>query len=313
MKARGGKFLLILGAGLAVLAFVVVYVVMSRGVNPEVNTAAVPQTTLVPVAVVSADVPAYTILDATNVTTTDVEASTVATNTASSPAMVLGKMTLVPLTAGQQVRTDQLTQTGFSNILEKGERAFALAVPERSTFGNAVTENDRVDLLWTANLEFDSQHPADNGQVRYEKSYYTSTKTLLQNVHVLRVMQLRQTPPAGQNQNQNQGVEQTAATNGAPAASAAAMYAPDAPVSTVLVLGLTDQQAEVIKYARENGIIDLTLRSSALQKDDQGNVIKDEAGKEVRGDQEIEKTTGVSINILIDQYGLPIPPAAAPR
>jgi pilus assembly protein CpaB len=311
MKARGGKFLLILGAGLAVLAFVVVYVVMSRGVNPEVNTAAVPQTTLVPVAVVSVDVPAYTILDATNVTTTDVDASTVATSTASSTAMVLGKMTLVPLTAGQQVRTDLLTQTGFSNFLAKGERALALAVPARSTFGKAVTLNDRVDLLWTAMLEYDSQHPAENGQVTYEKSFYTSTKTLLQNVHVLRVMQLRQTPPAGQNQ-QNQGVEQTSA-NGAPPASAAAMYAPDAPVSTVLVLGLTDQQAEVIKFARENGVIDLTLRSSALQKDDQGNVIKDEAGKEVRGDQEIEKTTGVSINILIDQYGLPIPPAAAPR
>jgi Flp pilus assembly protein CpaB len=221
-------------------------------------------------------------------------------------------MTLVPLTQGQTVRTDQLTQTGFSNILAKGERAFALAVPERSTFGNAVTENDRIDLLWTALLEYDSQHQAENNQVRFEKSVYTSTKTLLQNVHVLRVLQLRQTPPAGQNQ-QNQGVEQTSSTTGAASTSMAAMYAPDAPVSTVLVLGLTDQQAELIKFARENGIIDLTLRSSALQKDDQGNVIKDEAGKEIRGDQEIEKTTGVSINILIDQYGLPIPPAAAPR
>jgi Flp pilus assembly protein CpaB len=311
MKTRGGKFLLILGAGLAVLAFVVVYVVMSRGVTGNVdNTATVPQTTLVPVAVVSMDVPAYTILDAANLTTTDVEASTVATNTTSSAAMVTGKMTLVPLSKGQPVRTDQLTQTGFSNILAKGERAFALAVPERSTFGNAVTENDRIDLLWTTMLEYDSQHPAEGGQVRYEKTVYTSTKTLLQNVHVMRVIQLRQTPPAGQNQ-QGQQVEQTAATTAA--VNTAAMYAPDAPVSTVLVLGVTDQQAEVIKFARENGTVDLTLRSSALQKDDQGNVVKDEAGKEVRGDQDIEKTTGISINILIDQYGLPIPPVQAPR
>lgn len=312
MKTRGGRFLLILGAGLAVLAFVVVYVVMSRGVNNnDVNTAGVPQTTLVPVAVVSVDVPAYTILDAANLSTTDVEPSTVATNTTSSTAMVMGKMTLVPLTKGQPVRTDQLTQTGFSNILEKGERAFALAVPERSTFGNAVTENDRIDLLWTAWLQYDSQHPQPEGKVSFEKSVYTTTKTLLQNVHVMRVIQLRQTPPAGQNQ-QNDGVEQTAATTGA-AANMAAMYAPEAPVSTVLVLGVTDQQAEVIKFARENGIIDLTLRSSALQKDEAGNVVKDEAGKEVRGDQEIEKTTGVSINILVDQYGLPIPPVEAPR
>jgi Flp pilus assembly protein CpaB len=121
---------------------------------------------------------------------------------------------------------------------------------------------------------------------------------------------LRQTPPAGQNQ-QGQNVEQTAATTGA--TNTAAMYAPEAPVSTVLVLGVTDQQAEVIKFARENGVIDLTLRSSALQKDDQGNVLKDEAGKEIRGDQDVELTTGISINILVDQYGLPVPPVAAPR
>jgi pilus assembly protein CpaB len=310
MKARGGKFLLVLGAGLAALAFVVVYVVMSRGTTPDVPTAGVPQTTLVSVAVVSADVPAYTVLDAANLTTTDVEASTVATNTTSSTAMVMGKMTLVPLTRGQAVRTDQLTETGFSNILLKGERAFALAVPERSTFGNAVTENDRIDLLWTALLEYDSEHPEPEGKTRFEKAVYTTTKTLLQNVHVLRVIQLRQAPPAGQNQ-QGDGVEQTAATTAA--ANMAGMYAPDAPVSTVLVLGVTDQQAEIIKFARENGVVDLTLRSSAMQKDDQGNVIKDEDGKEVRGDQDIELTTGVSINILIDQYGLPIPPAAAPR
>ncbi|HET9494734.1 MAG TPA: Flp pilus assembly protein CpaB [Chloroflexia bacterium] len=311
MKARGGRFLLILGAGLAALAFVVVYVVMSRGVTGgDTPSAAVPQTTYVPLAVVSVDVPAYTILDASNLTTTEVEASTVATNTTSSPATVMGQMTLVPLTKGQPVRTDQLTQTGFSNILAKGERAFALAVPERSTFGNAVTENDRIDLLWTAILEYDSEHPEPEGRVRYEKSYYTSTKTLLQNIHVMRVIQLRQAPAAGQNQ-QGQDVEQTAATTAA--TNTSAMYAPDAPVSTVLVLGVTDQQAEVIKFARENGIIDLTLRSSALQKDDQGNVLKDEAGKEIRGDQDVELTTGISINILVDQYGLPIPPAAAPR
>jgi Flp pilus assembly protein CpaB len=249
-------------------------------------------------------------LDASNITTTEVEASTVATNTTTSTALVMGQMTLVPLAKGQPVRIDQLTQTGFSNILAKGERAFALAIPERSTFGDAVTENDRIDLLWTTLMQYDSQHPADGGQTRYEKSVYTSTKTLLQNIHVLRVIQLYQAPPAGQNQ-QGQQAEQTAATTAA--VNTAAMYAPDAPVSTVLVLGVTDQQAEVIKFARENGIVDLTLRSSALQRDDQNNVLKDEAGKDIRGDQDVELTTGVSINILIDQYGLPIPPAAAPR
>ena len=89
MKARGGRFLLILGAGLAALAFVVVYVVMSRGVTGgDTPSAAVPQTTYVPLAVVSVDVPAYTILVASNLTTTEVEASTVATNRGSRASTI---------------------------------------------------------------------------------------------------------------------------------------------------------------------------------------------------------------------------------
>src|SRR4051794_33586332 len=118
MKPRGGKFLLFLGAALAVMAFVVVYVVMSKGgiggaTGDQVNSVptAVP---MVSIAVVNRDVPAYTVLDASTVATIDVEATTVSTNTTSAPTSVYGKMTLVPLTKGQPVRADQLTATGFS-------------------------------------------------------------------------------------------------------------------------------------------------------------------------------------------------------
>lgn len=316
MKSRGGKFLMFLGAALAVMAFVVVYVVMSKGMiggNSGGNAASVPTAVpMVSIAVVNRDVPAYTILDSTIVATVDVEASTVATNTTTAPTSLYGKMTLVPLTKGQPVRPDQLTETGFSNILAKGERAYSLAIPERNTFGNAVTENDRVDLIWSVNMEYDKEKPhAANlppEQIEYEKVYFTSTKTLLQDVHVLRVITLLQSPPPGQkdqasNASSTDASSATSNTN----AALASMYAVDAPFQTVLVLGVTDQQAEVITYARNNGMIDLTLRSSALQKDDAGQVVKDEKGKEVRGDKEVEKTTGISIQTLIEQYGLPVP------
>jgi Flp pilus assembly protein CpaB len=313
MKTRGGKFLLVLGAGLAALAFVVVYVVMSRGLiggaasGPSATVPEVPQTVFV--AVANANVPAYTILDSTNVATAEVEASTVASNTTTSPEMLYGKMTLMPLTAGQAVRVDQLTETGFSNILAKGERAYTLAVPERSTFGNALTENDRVDLLWTANLEYQRQSPNQNGELTMEKAYFTSTKTLLQNIHVLRVMQLRLPAPAGNQRNTGDTTAEpaVATTTNTHSATSADMYTQDAPYQTVLVIGVTDQQAEVVKFAHENGVIDLTLRSSAVQKDEAGNIVKDEAGQDIRGDSEIEKTTGISINTLVEQYGMPVP------
>lgn len=321
MKARGGKFLLILGAGLAVMAFVVVYVVMSKGVGSTASQAQnvpIVEPVKVSVVVVNRDVPAYTMLDATNVATIDVDKTTAPQGASNSTAALIGKMTLVPLTKGQLVRADQLTESGFSNILAKGERAYSLAVPERSTFGNSITENDRVDLLWSVKIKYYANVPKPDNKTEPQEEMFTSTKTLLQNVHVLRVITLQQLPPSGQNpksgaasatSNSDSSADNAVVNYNLPS-NTASNYAPDATYHTVLVLGVTDQQAEILTYARDNGEIDLTLRSSALQKDDKGNVVKDDAGKEVRGDKEVEKTTGISLDTLIEQYGLPVPKAA---
>ncbi|MEO5953493.1 MAG: Flp pilus assembly protein CpaB [Chloroflexia bacterium] len=320
MKSRGGKFLLLIGAVLAAMAFIVVYVVMSGKLNlgsaPATDVASVPTAVpMVSVAVVNRDIPAYTMLDSTNVATIDMEASTVPSGTTTAPAAVFGKMTLVPLAKGQPVRQDQLTETGFSNILAKGERAFSLAVPEKSTFGNAVTENDFVDLIWTVNMSYDRVKPgADvDGKPTYETASFTSTKTLLQNVHVLRVIELAQDVPAGQAQKNQQATSETSAnTATGPAPVASSMYLNDAPYRSVLVLGLTDQQAEIVTYARLNGYVDLVLRSSALQKDETGAAVKDATGADLRGDKDLETTTGVTLETLIKQYGLLAPVTTAP-
>jgi Flp pilus assembly protein CpaB len=312
MKSRGGKFLLLIGAVLAAMAFIVVYVVMSGklslGSTPAQDVASVPTAIpMVSVAVVNRDIPAYTMLDSTNVATIDMEASTVPSGTTTAPAAVFGKMTLVPLAKGQPVRQDQLTETGFSNILAKGERAFSLAVPEKSTFGNAITENDFVDLIWTAKIQYDRPKPgAVDGVVTYETGTFTSTKTLLQNIHVLRVIELAQdAAPAGNGNAQTTADGQPVATGPAPIASS--MYNMDAPYRSVLVIGLTDQQAELVTFARMNGDIDLALRSSAIQKDETGQVVKDGAGVDVRGDKDLETTTGISLDTIIKQYGLQAP------
>jgi len=327
MKTRGGKFLMFLGAALAIMAFVVVYVVMTKGL---VNGATANQPPSVPtmpptvsLAVVNKDVPAYSILDASSVATVDVDASTVPSGTTTSPNDLYGKMTLVPLTKGQPVRLEQLTTAGFSDILATGERAFSLAVPARDTFGNAVTENDHVDLVWSAAISYKAQSVDATGKPNFVDATYTSTKTLLQNVHVLRVIELSQAPPAGQNgQNQgNSGASNASTTNGQADSSGTSastsplesMYTQDAPYQSVLILGVTDQQAEVLAYARDNGEIDLTLRSSAVQKDDKGVVKKDAAGQDVRGDADLEKTSGITLDTLIQQYGLPVPKAYTPQ
>ena len=310
MKKSGGRFLLILGAGLAIMAFVGVYMFTSRnsaGAGPE----AVPTPAPVKmIAVVNQDLPAYTMLDASNVALVEVDEATAEADTTSDLNSIMGKMTKVSYSRTQHVRQNDLLTAGFSSVLERGKRAFTLAVHERSTFGGALSEDDYVDLLWTDKYEVTQFVAGPDGKPQEKVNILPTTKTLLQNVRVMRLINLRtqqtqqqqaQTTADGQPQTQSASArrQQTAAQVNA--------YTPDAPVQAVLVLEVNDQQAEVIKFANENGTIDFTLRSSAPLKDDQGNVVKGPDGKDIIGDHDPEKTTGITDKVLVEQYGLLLP------
>src|SRR4051812_41600619 len=109
MKQRGGRFLLILGAALAVMAFVVVYALTSKGMaQSQAASVPTPAPTKL-IAVVNQDVPAYTVLDPTNVGTMEVDASTSVSNTVDTPSLVYGKMVTTAMSRNQPVMTDQLT------------------------------------------------------------------------------------------------------------------------------------------------------------------------------------------------------------
>ncbi len=297
-----------MGAGLAALAFVVVYILMSRGSASTAEqqaalVAAAPEMRAVVVA--KGNLPAFAVLDETNTTVVEKEASTVAPEAATSPEMVFQMMTLGPMTDGQAIIPAQLTKSGFSNVLAKGERAFSLPVHEWNTFADGITEGDHIDLLLTSYWQVNVPWRADDGKLKYAMGVYTTTKALLQDIKVVRVVSLRAPVPRSDGEG---GASQTAAREQA-ALSASAMYAPDAPYASALILAVTDQEAEVIKFARENGLIDLTLRSSAMQRNADGTPILDAAGKEMRGDHDIEVTTGITIDELVRTYGLIGPPA----
>lgn len=304
MKKRGGRFLVILGAGLAAMAFVVVYIATSKNVGTGGAASIATPVTMVSVAVVNQDVPAYTVLDATNVGTVEVDPSTEMAGTSTSPASLYGQTTLVPYTKGQPILTSQLTSQGFSNVIEKGKRAYTLAVQERNTFGGSLSENDSVDVLWTHEFEVIQMLPGPDGKPVEHKQLLPTTKTLLQDIKVLRVISLRPVTPA--NGNTTGAIETTAARKSAQS-SVTTAYAVDATVSTVLILAVNDQQAEVLKLANGYGTIDLALRSSAPQKGPDGQVLKGPDGKDIVGDHDLEKTTGITTRVLVESYGLLLP------
>lgn len=309
MKARGGRFLLILGAGLAAMAFVVVYLVMSRGSQPtqDNNTASVPDAPVMKTIVVAkGDIAAYTLLDESNLGLLEVEASTVPVDAVTDPSTLYRKMASKAVQANHAILASDVTAVGFSNLLAKGERAFSLPVTARNTFADSLTEGDRVDVLWSTAFKVNVPYLGEDGKIKFEKDVYTSTKTLLQDVKILRVTSLRAVLPE---KPAADGTPQ-AANVSAPQVSLSSLYTDDAPYSAVLLLAVNDQAAEVLKYAMENGgNIDLTLRSSAALKNADGTPVKDAAGKEVKGDHDVEKTNGVTIDELIKSYGLTTPPA----
>ncbi len=308
---------MILGVGLAVLAFAVVYVITSKSVGSSPAAAVATPAPMISIAVAKTDLDPYTILDPSNVAMLDVDASTAVSPTTRDANVLYGKMSRLNLVKGQPIQINQLTDTGFSNVIEKGKRAYTLPVSERSTFGGTLTENDYIDLLWTH--KFDVTQfiivPGADGKPQEKNKELMTTKTLLENIQVLRVISLRPPapPPAsgssgssGSSNAQAADSEQASAKRQSPA-SAPSNYTVDAQPQAILVLAVTDQQAEVLKFAYENGVVDLALRSSAPLKGTDGKTTKGPDGKDVVGDHDPEKTTGITDKVLVEQYGLLVP------
>jgi hypothetical protein len=65
----------------------------------------------------------------------------------------------------------------------------------------------------------------------------------------------------------------------------------------IVILAVTPQQSEVIKYAQVEGCISLVLRSPKDYVDDAGNVTE----------PALDPTTGIILKTLVDEYGV-LPP-----
>ncbi len=213
---------------------------------------------------------------------------------------VRGKLTLVPLIGGQPILRSQLTEPGLSQQIppaEDGEvrrKAYPIEVDKLTGVADQVKAGDFVDVV-VSRVFF---YTVDGREFRYPTS-----KTLVQNAQVLRV--LRPAPTSAD----AEGAATAPPPGDTAPAAAPALDAQGRPIAAgsatgaegtlregrwVLIIAVTNQEAEVLEYARgisevdrDIGRITLVLRGA--------------------GDTEIEDTTGVSEDILFDQYGVPFP------
>jgi Flp pilus assembly protein CpaB len=280
---RSNRLVILVGVLLAVLAFVGVLFVLNQ--QP---TTTEPPTIQATVLVATRDIELDEEVTPDMVEAVQIDPAGVLGHPLVDPSQVSGRPALLPIPEGTQVNQEAIglvagTATCISCQLQPGEKAIAFQVDRVTGLDFLILPGDRIDVLVRADVTV-LQPTSDTinnpaGTQRFEVvpglEGSPTVKTVLQNKRVLYVSQARDVP----------GPEPTPPPEGGEAAPAAAI------TSVIIVFAGTDQDAELIKLAQNDvetvGTLTAVLRS--------------------RDDDVAEATTGLTLQLLIELYGVPIP------
>ncbi len=184
----------------------------------------------VPVVVAAHDLDAGIVLDASDVATADVPERFFQPYAVRNPHEVLGMVTLAPIAEGEQILSNKIRRpedvplgSTLSGLLPQGNRAVTIGVDSLTGVGGFVQPGDAVDVLWTITVPL----PDQSGN-------QTVTWTLFQDVPVVAV-----------------GDALIARSGGRAAAEEA----------YTVTLSLAPQETSFLLFAREQGRLQLSLRS----------------------------------------------------
>ena len=278
---RSNRLVILVGVLLAVLAFVGIVVLLGN-----TNAPTVVEKTTVKVLVAKAGIALGDSVTPAMVEVKEVEPEAVSGTRFSDPSQMLGKPALFPVARGQQVSQELFGSTGtfcISCQLEPGEKAIAFQVDPVTGLDFLIQPGDHVDIVYRTEITV-LQETADSvGSTttpRFEPitglEAAPTVKTLLQNKRVLYVSATNIRPVANPS------------ATPAPGANAAA----DAPItSVVIVFAGSDADAELIKFAQSDNTV----------------IGKLTAILRAPGDDAEETTSGITLKILIETFGIPIP------
>jgi pilus assembly protein CpaB len=318
---RGGRLILLLGVVIAAAAALFLYVFL-QGNQPATQINNLPPTEPPKKRIVIAriDIPNNSVLTDTETLLQTGEISEDEYNSRpnqyfTSIGELQDKVTLRAIQATEPLLQSDVQEAGLSLQIpasqpnEPRPKAFPLAVNNLSGVADQIKPGDVVDVLASFRFTRTYLRPSFNeqGQLIIKEESITdlqSTKTLVQNVQVLRVV--KPAPPAEGTPTpqgaQPEAPPQTDASGQPVGESGAAQpNQPNqavpgetlTPGSWILVLAVTDQEAELIKLSREQGTgVTLVLRG--------------------RGDTAVETTVGATLDLLVSQFGLPLPEPVRP-
>jgi pilus assembly protein CpaB len=276
---RSNRLVLLVGVFLAIVAFVGILLLV-RNPSGQGGTPAVPTTG--PVVVATVDIPLSTKVLAEQVTTQVVPLTAIPADAFVDPTQVIGQVVRQPIAKGAQLTAANFGGTSSGTVTQiatpKGLRSMAVQVDQVSGVGTVIKPGDYVDMVVGEAGDKFVPLGGRNG---------LSVKLLIQGIQVLGTL----LPP------------QEAAAAPAPAASGQP-GTPTQPNTSlngqqqIVILAVTPQQVEAIKFAQLDSSISLVLRSP-------DDFIDPATGAPLP--PVITKTTGIILKTLVDSYGV-LPP-----
>ena len=295
---RSNRLILLVGVVLAAVAFVAIVFLFS---SPQGSSTGNQPITELDTVTASVDIPLGTQVRSDMLTTHKVLIENRLPGVIGDASQIVGQIIRTDVKANAQM-TQGMFATGNPGaqppgpLLAKGLRAASVQVDQVSGVGTLINVGDHVDAVVGLGgagqgdggstqcgtkfpfLTVDSQ--TDTVTALPDAGSTLSVKMVLQNMQVVGT----QLPP----------IDQTAAqASPAPGSGGTTLNGQ----KEIVILAVTAQQSEVIKYAQIEGCISLVLRSPKDYVDDAGNPT--EPG--------IDPTTGVILKTLVDEYGV-LPP-----
>lgn len=302
---KNGRLFIVLGVGLACLAVALAFLMFQNaGKGSAVEKAPVP----IKIVVAAKIVAPHQVLQESDLADETIDKDLLAgAEYISSRSEVLGLAPKNGLVKGQRLKKVELEVSGLTNDIAPGKRAVTLSVDKLQTAGGLLRDSDHVDLIFSTKVNLTyifptrpyevetatggdgssgqgqstvtlpSQSPSDPSayvfpgepgsrfKIQGEKKGDPLAKVILQDIKVLRVV-VAAPPAQGQQQQQQQQAAQ----------------------SDLLILEMSAEQAEVMKFILDNG----ASYSFAVR------------GKD---DHTAAETKGITYDLFVSTYQLPMP------
>ena len=280
---RSNRLVILVGVLLAVVAFVGIVVLLGNNTGGPGTV----EKTTVDVLVAKVDIAIGDSVTPDNVEVKAVSPDQVSGTRFGDPSQLTGSPAIFPIPKGTQVSQEAVGRGASGAVcitcqLQPGEKAIAFQVDPVTGLDFLIQPGDHIDIVFRSDITVLQQtaDSAGSGHPRFEPvtglEAAPTVKTLLQNKRVLYVSATKIQPVANPNATPAPGSNNATAN----------------PIASVVVIFAgSDADAELIKFAQtDNTVIG---RLTAILR-----APKDEAQ---------ETTTGITLKILVDTFGIPIP------